>query len=84
MGRFRYITNRTLLNSENKETGRISVLVRADSDTAEVKYKCPECGFEEQTQKPWKRPFSVKCAKCGFLIRLPRLKDEIKKAKKRK
>ncbi|RLJ09770.1 MAG: hypothetical protein DRP15_02460 [Candidatus Aenigmatarchaeota archaeon] len=82
MGNFRYITNRTLLNKEGKETGRISVLVRKDSDTAEVRYKCPECGYEEETKKPWKRPFSVKCSSCGFLIRLPRLKDEIKRLRK--
>lgn len=77
--KFRYITNRILTNSKGHETGKIQVLVRIDLDIAEVKYKCPECGFQEELRKPWKRPFSVKCSKCGFLIRLPRLKDEIKK-----
>ena len=83
MGKYRYITNRTVLNKQGEEKGRIRVLVPADSDTAQVDYKCPECGNEEHVEKPWKRPFSVKCSKCGFLIRLPRLKDEIKKSKKR-
>lgn len=83
MGNFRYITNRTLLNGLGEEAGNIAVLVRNDSDEADVKYKCPECGFSEQTKKPWQRPFSVKCSKCGFLIRLSRLKDAIKREKKK-
>ena len=84
MGKYKYITNRTVVNKEGKETGRIRVLVKIDSSIAEVNYKCPECGHEEHVEKPWKRPFSVKCSKCGFLIRLPRLKNEIKRSKKRK
>jgi len=83
MGNFRYITNRTLFNDTGQETGRIAVLVRNDSSNADVKYTCPECGFSEQTQKPWKRPFSVKCGKCGFLIRLPKLRDEMKREKRK-
>ncbi|UCD07566.1 MAG: hypothetical protein JSW41_01165 [Candidatus Aenigmatarchaeota archaeon] len=82
MGNFKYITNRTLLNVVGEESGNIAVLVRNDSDEADVRYRCPECGFSEQTRKPWKRPFSVKCSKCGFLIRLPRLKDEVKREKR--
>ena len=83
MGNFKYITNRTLLNGAGEEAGNIAVLVRNDSEEADVKYRCPECGFSEQTRKPWKRPFSVKCSKCGNLIRLPRLKDTIKREKKK-
>lgn len=83
MGNFRYITNRTIFNGEGKEAGRIAVMVRNDSDDAEVKYTCPECEFSEHTKRPWNRPFSIKCSKCGFLIRLPRLKDEMKKEKKK-
>ncbi len=82
MGNFKYITNRTLLNGVGVESGNIAVLVRNDSDEADVRYRCPECGFSGQTRKPWKRPFSVKCSKCGFLIRLPRLKDEVKREKR--
>ncbi|HDD45972.1 MAG TPA: hypothetical protein ENG42_00710 [Candidatus Aenigmarchaeota archaeon] len=82
MGKYRYITNRTLVSKSGEERGRIRVIVRANSDIAEVDYKCPECLHEEHVEKPWKRPFSVKCSKCGFLIRLPRLKDEIKREKR--
>ncbi len=82
MGKYRYITNRTLTNKAGEEKGMIAVIVPKDSDMARVKYRCPECGYSEQTEKEWKRPFSVKCSKCGFLIRLPRLMDEFKREKK--
>jgi rubredoxin len=83
MGNFRYITNRVLLNNAGKEEGKIAVLVKNDSDDADIKYTCPECKFSEQTKKIWKRPFTMKCSKCGFLIRITKLKDEIKKEKKK-
>ncbi len=83
MGNFRYITNRTLQDETGKERGRIAVAVRADSDEADVRYTCPQCQHSEQTRKEWKRPFSVKCSKCGFLIKLPRLRDEIKREKRK-
>lgn len=76
MGEYKYVTNRILENKKGEEKGKIRVLVKADSNTAEVSYVCPECGFSEETKKEWKRPFSVKCSKCGFLMRLPRLKDK--------
>jgi ssDNA-binding Zn-finger/Zn-ribbon topoisomerase 1 len=82
MVNFRYVTNRTLLDRAGNEKGRIAVLVRNDSSEAEVRYTCPECRFSEQTRKPWKRPFSLKCGKCGFLIRISKLRDEIKREKK--
>ncbi|MEM7827699.1 MAG: hypothetical protein QW561_00010 [Candidatus Aenigmatarchaeota archaeon] len=73
MGKYRYITNRTF------DGGWIKVLVPADSNTAEVEYKCPNCGHTEATKKEWKRPFSVKCTGCGYLIKVPSLRAEIKK-----
>ncbi len=82
-GNYRYITNRAVENSSGRVTGNIAVRVPRDSDTAEVRYACPECQHTEATKKEWKRPFSVKCSKCGFLIRVPRLKDEIKRDKLR-
>ena len=83
MGNYRYITNRTLLNKAGAENGNIAVLVPNDTNTARVRYRCPECGHSEQGETEWKRPFSVKCSGCGFLIRLSRLKDEIKKEKRK-
>ncbi len=81
MGNYRYITNRTLLNKAGEEKGNIGVLVPNDSDMAKVKYRCPECGHSEMTEQEWKRPFSLKCSGCGILIRLPKLKDAIKREK---
>jgi len=83
MGQYRYVTNRTVENNAGKPEGRIKVLVPQDSENADVDYICPECGNSDKLQQVWKRPFNVKCSKCGFLIKLPRLKDEIKKDKKR-
>ncbi|MEM7816167.1 MAG: hypothetical protein QXN71_03545 [Candidatus Aenigmatarchaeota archaeon] len=83
MGNYSYITNRTLQNSKGEERGRISVLVRVGSTTAEYKYVCPECGDQRSGEQEFRRPLMVKCKKCGFLMKLPRLKDEIKRDKKR-
>ncbi|HDJ96443.1 MAG TPA: hypothetical protein ENG45_00015 [Candidatus Aenigmarchaeota archaeon] len=77
--KLRYITTRNLRNKNGKITGKIRVIVWEGENVAHVNYTCPECGHTEKTEKEWKRPFSVKCSKCGFLIRVPRLKTEIKK-----
>lgn len=82
MGNYRYITNRTLLNKAGEEKGNVAVMVPNESSTAKVRYRCPECNHSEQLEQEWKRPFSVKCSGCGFLMRLARLKDEVKKEKK--
>jgi DNA-directed RNA polymerase subunit RPC12/RpoP len=82
--KYKFVSNRTLKNSKEEEKGRMRVLVRIDSDTAETDYECPECGFKERVGVEWKRPFSVKCSRCSFLMRLPKLKDEMKKEKKRR
>jgi len=79
MGMFKYLTNRTLRNKAGEEKGKIRIVVKADSDTAEVDYVCPECVHSEHTEKPWERPFSVKCSKCGFVMKLPKMKSEMKK-----
>jgi hypothetical protein len=63
MGQFRYVTNRTLKNKSGEVKGRIKVLVREGSDTAEVDYACPECGFSEHKEQEWQRPFIVKCSR---------------------
>ena len=81
-GNYRYITNRTISGKSGKQ-GNIAIRVPKESDTADVRYRCPECQHSELTKQEWKRPFSVKCSKCGLLIRVPRLKDEIKKDKKK-
>jgi len=79
-----YHTWREAKNKEGKYTGKIRILVWKQDKIARCEYICPECGKYGYIEKPWKRPFSVKCEHCGFLIRVPRLRDEIKKDKKTK
>ena len=81
--KFKFVSNRIIKNKNEEETGRMRVIVRTGSETAEVDYECPECSFKEHIETEWKRPFSVRCNKCGFLLRLPKLKDEIKREKKK-
>lgn len=79
MGQYKYITNRTLPNKAGEPgKGFVKARVPSDSDTAEVIYKCPECGHQERTSLPFKRPLSVRCSKCGSLMRLPKLKGKVK------
>lgn len=82
--KYRFVSNRRTKNKAGEEKGRMRVLVRTGSDTAEVDYTCPECGFSEHVNTDWKRPFSVKCSKCGFLIKLPRLKDQMRRERKKR
>lgn len=76
MGQYKYITKRMLQSSAGEEKGKILVVVKADSDNAEVDYTCPECLASAHAVQPWKRPFSVKCRKCGFMMKLPKLKGK--------
>jgi ribosomal protein S27E len=80
---YRYITNRVLNNKEGKPTGSIRARVKADSDVLEGFYKCSECGYDGKINQVFNRPINVKCEKCGITLKLPKLKDEIKKAKKK-
>ncbi len=63
----------TLRNLENG--GKMRVLVWNDS-IARTEYVCPKCGFYSYEELQWKRPFSVKCAKCGLVIKVPKLKGK--------
>lgn len=83
MGNYSYITNRTLRNGRGEEKGRIAVRVRTGSATAEYNYTCPECGDSRNGTQEFRRPIMVKCQKCGLLMKLPKLKDELKKEKKK-
>lgn len=76
MGQYSYITKRVLKNKAEEDKGSIIVAVKTGTEEADVKYDCPECGHKATTIKPWKRPFSMKCDKCGFLMRLPKLKGK--------
>ena len=77
-----YHTMRDTKNAKGEPTGKIRVLVPPHSTTAMVEYTCPECkhaGYEEQE---WKRPFKMKCDKCGFLMTVPKMKQEAKREAK--
>ena len=80
--KYRFVSNRVMKNSKGDDKGRMRMLVPKGSETAQVDYVCPECGLSKHIETPWIRPFSVKCSKCGFVLKLPKLKDEIKKEKK--
>ena len=79
MGMFRYVTNRALVNHAGREdAGRVKAFVRNGSEVLEGEYKCPECESEGKVSQVFRRPINIKCGKCGFLIRLPKLKGKIK------
>lgn len=81
MGQFCYVTNRTIKNKAEKETGRIKAFVKTGETIAHVEYTCAECGHAAKKEQAFERPFSVKCDKCGSIMKMPKLKDEIKKDK---
>ena len=77
MGNFRYVTYRAVANKAGKEdAGKIKAFVKNGSDTLEGEYKCPECGNEGKVNQAFKRPINVKCGKCGFLLKMPKLKGK--------
>ncbi|MFH0948959.1 MAG: hypothetical protein V1802_00555 [Candidatus Aenigmatarchaeota archaeon] len=77
-----YHTNRTAKNSKQQPSGNIRVLVAKADGVARCEYVCPECGHYAYCEQEWKRPFSVKCEKCGFKISVPKLREELKREKK--
>jgi DNA-directed RNA polymerase subunit RPC12/RpoP len=83
MGNYSYITNRTLQNGRGEEKGRVAMRVRTGSTTAEYKYVCPECGDQRDGTQEFRRPIMIRCQKCGHTMKLPKLKDELKKEKKK-
>lgn len=81
-----YVTTREL---EGRIKGRIRILKLKGEGEAEVEYTCPSCGHTEKLRKEWKEPFVngsginqfflLNCGKCGFTIKLLKLRKEIKK-----
>ncbi|MCD6371774.1 MAG: hypothetical protein J7L39_03595 [Candidatus Aenigmarchaeota archaeon] len=78
-----YITNRELKNSKGEVKGKVRILKFKEEEFAKAKYKCPECGYEEEKEIPFKKPFIFKCGKCGFKIKVISLRAEIKKERKK-
>lgn len=56
---------------------------------ARVDLTCPECGASEKRKEVWTEPFvtgegasqkfNLKCSKCGFSMKILKLKKEAKK-----
>jgi hypothetical protein len=86
-----YITTRYLQNSSDQIRGKIRILKLTEETEATVEYTCSACGFTEKNKREWKEPFvhgsganqtfHLKCKKCGFEIKLLKLKKEVKKKK---
>ncbi|MCK5023776.1 MAG: hypothetical protein KAS04_06375 [Candidatus Aenigmarchaeota archaeon] len=79
--KYKFVSNRVLKNKAEEEKGKMRVLVKAGTDVATVYYTCPECGFSERLDTGWERPFALRCSKCDFNMKLPKLKDEMKREK---
>jgi len=77
-----YITTRNLQNSSGKITGKIRIIKNKEEEEANINYTCPECLNTEDKKEVWKKPFSIRCSKCGYLIKVLSLKAEIKKMRK--
>ncbi len=77
-------TKRGMPNKEGEKTGKVRVLALKKDGIARVEYICPECGHKGYLEKEWKRPFSFNCQECEQLIRVPKLKYQIKKERKRR
>ena len=73
-----YHTQRTTKNKKGEMTGKIRVLATKDN-VARVEYICPECTSYGYQEVEWKRPFYVKCEKCGTKLGVPKMKDEAKR-----
>ncbi len=78
-----YHTNRTSKNSKGEPAGSIRVLVPKADSIARVEYTCPECSHNAYAEQPWKRPFWLKCEKCGYKMTVPKMKAEFKKEQKK-
>ncbi len=61
----------TLRSLENG--GKIRILLLKGEENAKCEYICPKCGNYEYVEVRWRRPFSVRCSRCGFNIKVPRL-----------
>ncbi len=87
-----FITTRELVNKAGEVTGKIRIMKLKEEDEALVKYKCPECGHEEQKKELWQEPFltgkgankkmTVVCAGCGKKMAVLKMKKQVAKEKK--
>jgi RNase P subunit RPR2 len=79
-----YITTRDLENN-----GKIRIVKVKEASQANVELTCPECGNIEKRKENWGEPFvtgtgvnqrfNLSCNKCGYKMKLLKLKKEVKK-----
>lgn len=84
-----YITTRELENSAGEAKGKIRISKMKEEGSAKVEFTCPECSASERRSEAWAEPFvtgegsskkfNVKCGKCGFSVKVLKLKKEMKK-----
>lgn len=84
-----YITTRELGNSAGKIAGKIRIVKLREEPDADVELTCPECSNSEKRKEAWGEPFvngsgankkfNLQCNKCGFKIKILKLKKEAKK-----
>ncbi len=66
----KYFTRRSF------DRGYVIAWVLKDEDVLHIKYKCPECGYEGEIEKEFKRPIRFKCEKCGHKFLITKLKKK--------
>lgn len=86
-----YITTRELANKAGEPKGKVRIMKKSEDEQAMVQLTCPECGFLDNRKEPWGEPFTsgagskqvfnVKCSKCGFSMKMLKLKKEAAKKK---
>lgn len=74
-----YHTARSVMSRKGEMSGKIRVLAAKVDNIARVEYKCPECLHDGYLEQEWRRPFSIKCQKCGIKITVPKMKQQAKK-----
>lgn len=87
-----YITTREIENKAGQVTGKVRIVKVAEESDAMVDITCPECNTSEKRKEVWAAPlvegegskakFAVKCNKCGFVVKMLKLKKEAAKKKK--
>ena len=83
-----FITTRGLENKNGGMKGKIRILKVKEEAEANVELTCPECGNDEKRREVWTEPFvtgtginrkfNLQCGKCGFKIKMLRLKKAAK------
>lgn len=86
-----YITTREVENKSGQVTGKVRIVKISEEPDAMVEITCPECGASEKRKEPWAEPlvtgegskakFTIKCNKCGHVVKMLKLKKEAAKKK---